>query len=55
VYTLFDQTPEVIAQGNSAKLAKRYPDGFFDKEAQEDRDTEAELDAMDSAATDAAE
>lgn len=55
VYTLFDQTPEVIAQGNSAKLAKRYPDGFFDKEAQEDRDTEAELDAMDTAATGAAE
>lgn len=50
VYALFDQTPEAIALGNSAKLAKRYPDGHFDKDAQEDRDTEGELDAMHEAA-----
>lgn len=50
VYTLFDQTPDDIAQGNSAKLAKRYPEGYFDKAAQEDRDTEGELDAMTEAA-----
>lgn len=50
VYTLFDKTPEDIALGNVAKLAKRYPEGFFNKAAQEDRDTEGELDAMEQAA-----
>lgn len=50
IFALFDQSPEAIALGNSAKLAKRYPEGFFDKAAQEDRDTDEELDAMEGAA-----
>lgn len=49
-YALFNETPKVVAAGNQAKLAKRYPEGFFDKAEQEDRDTETELDAMEEAA-----
>jgi NTP pyrophosphatase (non-canonical NTP hydrolase) len=49
-FTLFDEPPYFLASGNIAKLAKRYPDGFFDKAAQEDRDEDSELDAMSEAA-----
>lgn len=49
VNTMFNKPPEFIAKGNIAKLAARYPKGFFDKAAQEDRDTDEEMAAMEAA------
>jgi hypothetical protein len=50
-FALFGKPPHFLASGNAAKLAERYPSGFFDKAAQEDRDEARELDAMSKAAS----
>jgi hypothetical protein len=44
VYAIFGEAPDVVFAGNIAKLALRYPDGFFDTDtALSDKDTPAEV------------
>ena len=45
-YTLFHDTISVTMDGNVAKLAARYPEGFFTDTAQQSRDKEVEINAM---------
>lgn len=49
VNTMFNKSPAFIAKGNLAKLAARYPEGFFDKASQEHRDKDGEMTAMETA------
>ena len=49
-YDMFEVPPANVFVGNIAKLAKRYGEGFFQLSEAEDRDTEAEMDEMTTAA-----
>ena len=54
-WSLFDQPPSHLFAANRAKLAARYPEGFFTQIDSEKRDTAKEIAASEDAATQAAD
>lgn len=50
-YDLFEVPPSNVYVGNIAKLSKRYGEGFFTLAEAEDRDTDAEIEEMSTAAS----